>query len=134
MRVHYTGRFDDGSVFDSSAGREPLSFTVGEGAVIPGFEQAVIGLAIGEKITVQIPAQEAYGPRREELSATVERVQLPPDLTPEVGLQLSVPQPDGGYAVITIVAMSDSTVTLDANHQLAGKDLTFDIELVSIGE
>lgn len=132
VRVHYTGRLEDGSQFDSSIGRDPLEFRVGDGMVIPGFEEGIITMQIGEKKTVRIPAAHAYGARREELCATIDRAQFPPDITPEIGLQLSLPQPDGGVMVITITNVTPETVTLDANHKLAGKDLTFDIELVEI--
>ena len=131
VRVHYTGRLDDGSVFDSSRGREPLEFVLGARQVIPGFEEAVDGLAPGQERTVNIPADRAYGPRREEMVLTIGRDQFPDDIQPEVGQQLQMSQ-DGQVAIVTITGVSDREVTLDANHPLAGKDLTFDVELVEI--
>lgn len=131
VRVHYTGRLDDGSVFDSSEGREPLEFVLGAQQVIPGFEEAVDGLSPGEERTVDIPADRAYGPRREEMVLTVGRDQFPDEIRPEVGQQLQMSQ-DGQVAIVTIIGVSDAEVTLDANHPLAGKDLTFDVQLVEI--
>ena len=132
VKVHYTGRLDDGTVFDTSANGEPLQFTIGSGQIIPGFEQAVVGMNPGESKTVKIPAEDAYGQRREDLIIEVEKSQLPEGLKPEVGLQLQSRQPDGRIVVLTIADMTESHVTLDANHPLAGKDLTFDIQLVEI--
>lgn len=131
VRVHYTGRLDDGSVFDSSEGREPLEFVLGAQQVIPGFEEAVDGLSPGEERTVDIPADRAYGPRREEMVLTVGRDQFPDEIRPEVGQQLQMSQ-DGQVAIVTVTGVSDREVTLDANHPLAGKDLTFDVQLVEI--
>lgn len=131
VRVHYTGRLDDGTVFDSSRGREPLEFTLGAQQVIPGFEQAVDGLSPGEERTVEIPADRAYGARRDEMLLTVGRDQFPDEIQPEVGQQLQMSQ-DGQVAVVTVAGVTDSDVTLDANHPLAGKDLTFDVQLVEI--
>jgi peptidylprolyl isomerase len=132
VQVNYTGKLADGTVFDSSIGREPLEFTLGAGQVIPGFEKAVFGMKVGEKKTVTIPVDEAYGPHRDDLVAEVPREKLPSDLTPEVGQQLGVKRSDGGTSIVTITSVSDNTVTIDANHPLAGKDLTFEIELVKI--
>jgi len=132
VKVHYTGRLDDGTVFDTSANGDPLQFTIGSGQIIPGFEQAVVGMNPGESKTVKIPAEDAYGQRREDLIIEVEKSQLPEGLKPEVGLQLQSRQPDGRIVVLTIADMTESHVTLDANHPLAGKDLTFDIQLVEI--
>ena len=132
VKVHYTGKLDDGTTFDSSIGGEPLQFTLGEGQMIPGFEKAVLGMELGATVTVKIPADEAYGPRREELVGVVERDQVPPDLNPEVGQRLQVQHDDGQITVVTVIEISDSSVKLDANHPLAGKDLTFEIELVEI--
>ena len=133
VQVHYTGKLTDGTVFDSSVEREPLEFTLGAGQVILGFEKAVLGMKVGEKKTVTIPVDEAYGPRRDEQIAELPREKLPSDMTPEVGQQLGIKQPDGRTAIVTITNVSDNnTVTIDANHPLAGKDLTFEIELVKI--
>jgi peptidylprolyl isomerase len=132
VQVNYTGKLADGTVFDSSVGREPLEFTLGADQVIPGFEKAVFGMKVGEKKTVTIPVDEAYGPYRDDLVAEVPREKLPEDITPEVGQQLGVKRTDGGTSIVTIISVSDNAVTIDANHPLAGKDLTFEIELVKI--
>ena len=133
VQVNYTGTLADGTVFDSSAGRTPLEFTIGSGQLIPGFDQAVIGMKVGEKKTVTIPAEEAYGPHREEMVLEVGRERIPSNIEPEVGMMLESTQQDGSKVVFTITNISDNnTVTLDANHPLAGKDLTFEIELVKI--
>ena len=132
VKVHYTGRLDDGTVFDASINGDPLQFTIGSGQIIPGFEQAVVGMNPGESKTVKIPAEDAYGQRREDLIIEVEKSQLPEGLKPEVGLQLQSRQPDGRIVVLTIADITESHVTLDANHPLAGKDLTFEIQLVEI--
>lgn len=132
VRVHYTGKLEDGTVFDSSLERDPLEFTIGAGQVIPGFEEAVVGLSPGQSVTATVPAEEAYGPHREEMVIPVERDRLPEDLALEVGLQLQVRQADGSVLIVTVTDLSDETVVLDANHPLAGKDLTFDIQLVEI--
>ena len=131
VRVHYTGRLEDGNVFDSSQGREPLEFTLGSGQVIPGFDEAVTGMAPGDERTVTIPSDQAYGPRRDEMMVRVERDQFPDNMEPEVGQQLQVSQ-GGQVAVVTVAGISDEGVTLDANHPLAGKDLIFDLQLVEI--
>jgi peptidylprolyl isomerase len=132
VKVHYTGTLEDGTVFDSSIDHEPLEFTIGDGRLIPGFEDAVVGMSQGESKTVEIPADEAYGPYYEELVLVVDRDQLPPDLQPEVGQQLQSQQEDGKIVIFTVIDISESTVTFDANHPLAGEDLTFDIQLVEI--
>lgn len=132
VRIHYTGRLDDGSVFDSSEGREPLEFTLGSGQVIPGFDQAVTGMEPGQERTITIPADEAYGELREDLLIAVPRTQFPPDIQPELGQQLQMQQPDGQAFVVTVHALGLETVTLNANHPLAGEDLTFDLKLVEI--
>ncbi len=132
VRVHYTGKLDDGSVFDSSAGRDPLEFTLGSQQVIPGFEGAVDGLTIGESVTTRIEPDNAYGHRRDELVLEVARGEFPPDVTPEIGMRLAIEQPDGQQVPVTITDVDDSTITLDANHSLAGQALNFDIELVEI--
>lgn len=132
IKVHYTGKLEDGTVFDSSSGRDPLEFKVGEGQVILGFEEAVIGMSPGDTKTVKIPENQAYGGTREDMLIKLDRNQIPPHIQLEVGLQLRVTGPDGQPAVVTVTELSDSHVKLDANHPLAGKDLTFEIELVEI--
>uniref|UniRef100_A0A831UET2 Peptidyl-prolyl cis-trans isomerase n=1 Tax=Geobacter metallireducens TaxID=28232 RepID=A0A831UET2_GEOME len=134
VKVHYTGKLTTGEVFDSSeeGGSGPLEFTIGEGEVIPGFEEAVIGMNAGEAKTVTIPVEQAYGPRMEELVAEVEREYLPQDAEPKLGQQYEVTQDDGQVFNVTVTGMNDTTVTLDANHPLAGRDLVFDIKLVEI--
>ncbi len=132
VKVHYTGKLDDGSIFDSSVDRGPLEFTVGDGNIIPRFEQAVIGMNPSESKTIKIPSDEAYGPHREEMVMAIEREKFPPHISPEVGQQLQVPKTDGNTVVFLVTDVTESQVTLDANHPLAGKDLTFDIELLEI--
>ncbi|HEY9723221.1 MAG TPA: peptidylprolyl isomerase, partial [Oscillatoriaceae cyanobacterium] len=132
VQIHYTGRLRNGTVFDSSEGREPLSFVLGSGMVIPGFDKGVTGMTVGERRSIEIPYLEAYGPRHPELALQVPRSDLPPDLQPEVGMQLQLMQPDGQMVVVTIVDVSPETLTLDANHPLAGEDLMFDLQLVSV--
>ena len=132
VQVHYTGRLTDGTVFDSSEGRAPLGFTVGEGQVIPGFENAVVGMQIGDKKTVNIPVDQAYGPKQNELIMPVPRDQFPPEIVPEVGQKLQMGHPSGQMLVVTVTDVKEDIVTLDANPPLAGEDLTFDIELVAI--
>ena len=132
VKVHYTGTLEDGSVFDSSYGREPLEFTMGQGQLIKGFEAGVLGMGVGDKKKVEIPAAEAYGPIIEELKQTVERSVLPQDLKPEVGMQLVSQQENGQQVPVQIIDVTDETITVDANHQLAGKDLTFEIEVLEV--
>lgn len=134
VKVHYTGKLEDGSVFDSSEGKEPLEFTLGEGQLIPGFEKAVEGLAAGDSTEVIIPEDEAYGEPREDLVINVPKDNLPEDVSPEVGMQLQVNQPDGQSIPVRITDIGDEEITLDANHPLAGKQLTFEIELVEIAD
>lgn len=132
VRVHYTGKLDDGSVFDSSRGGEPLEFTIGSGQVISGFDQAVTGLDVGQSRTVRMEAAEAYGERDEDLVLEVGRDMLPSDLEPKVGESLMMQEPGGGVLQVVVTEVSDTAIVLDANHPLAGKALTFDVELVEI--
>lgn len=132
VRVHYTGRLDDGSEFDSSSQRDPLEFTLGEGAVIPGFESAVFGMAEGETKTVDVAAADAYGARDETRIQTVDRARVAPEVALEIGTRLKATDPAGRVLALTVVGLSEHTVTVDANHPLAGRDLTFDIELLEI--
>jgi len=132
VKVHYTGSLEDGTVFDTSVGGEPLAFTLGEGLLIPGFEQAVTGMVVGETKTVTILADEAYGPYLDDRVLVVQRDQLPEDQEPEVGGQVQLTLMDGGILIATITEVTETTVTIDANPPLAGMDLTFEIELVEI--
>ncbi|EGV52249.1 FKBP-type peptidyl-prolyl cis-trans isomerase [endosymbiont of Riftia pachyptila (vent Ph05)] len=132
VKIHYTGTLDDGTQFDSSEGQEPLEFQIGSGMVIPGFDSAVSGMSIGEKKSVRIPAEEAYGERDDELVHNVPRDALPDDMEVEVGMPLQAQSPDGQVVQMTVVEMDDSSIRVDANHPLAGQALTFAIELVSI--
>ncbi|HEX9983549.1 MAG TPA: peptidylprolyl isomerase [Thermoanaerobaculia bacterium] len=133
VHVHYKGTLDDGSMFDSSEGGEPLTFTLGSGEVIPGFETAIEGMSKGETRTQRIDADNAYGERRDELVFTVGREQMPEGNDIEVGDMLQVGFPDGSSAAVQVAAMDEQSVTLDANHPLAGKALTFELQLVEIG-
>jgi peptidylprolyl isomerase len=130
VKVHYTGTLSDGSVFDSSLEREPLQFKLGNGQVIPGFEQAVLSMNVGETKTVTIPADQAYGQRRDELVLVVEKEKLPADLNPKTGDKLQMRQPNGSPVIVVVTDINEKTITLDANHALAGKDLTFELTLV----
>ena len=132
VHVHYTGRLADGTVFDSSEGGEPLVFTLGEGEVIAGFDDGVTGMAVGDTKTIEVPAAEGYGARREDLVLPVPRAQFPPEIAPEVGQQLELGMDDGGSLPVTITQVKDDVIVLDANHPLAGKTLLFDLELVGI--
>ncbi len=132
VKVHYKGTFSDGTLFDSSKGCDPLAFTIGQGQVIPGFEDTVIGMSPGETKRVVITADQAYGPHLSEMVADVDRSQFPEHITPEIGQVLQLKRPDGQPIRITITAISGSTITLDANHPMAGKDLTFEIQLMEI--
>lgn len=132
VKVHYTGKLDDGSVFDTSTGREPLEFTLGDGQLIAGFEEAVVGMSPGDTKTAAIPADEAYGEHDEDLVLQVQKTQIPAEIEPEVGQQLELRQEDGHSFQVVVADVGDDVVTLDANHPLAGEDLTFDIELVEI--
>ncbi len=132
VHVHYTGRLDDGTVFDSSDGRDPLAFTVGAGQVVPGFDEAVNGMQVGDSKTVRIGPGDAYGERREDLLLDVPSEQLPAGLEPEVGMELGLRGQDGQTMPVRVAAVGDEAITLDANHPLAGQALTFDVKLVSI--
>ena len=133
VKVHYHGRLTDGTTFDSSTGREPLEFEVGSGQVIKGFDDGVTGMSVGEKKTIQIPVDEAYGPKDENMLVEFPKANFPEDLNPEVGMSLNMTNGSGQVIPVTIVEVKDDTVLLDANHPLAGQDLIFDLELVSIG-
>jgi peptidylprolyl isomerase len=132
VKVHYTGKLKDGSVFDSSRDREPLAFQLGAGQLIPGFEKAVVGMEVGDSTSVEIPPKDAYGDRNPEMIIEVSKQQVPPDLNPQVGQTLQVQQGNGQVANVVVHEVKSESIVLDANHPLAGKDLVFDIELVSV--
>ena len=132
VKVHYTGKLTDGTVFDTSREREPLEFTIGQGQLIPGFENAAMDMQVGEIKTVTILPEEAYGPHHAEMVMVVPRTQLPEDLNPAIGQQLQMQRTDGQTAIVVVSATSEESITLDANHPLAGKDLVFEIEMVAI--
>ncbi len=133
VSVHYHGRLTDGTTFDTSAGREPLQFTAGSGQVIKGFDNAVLNMKVGDKVTVEIPVQEAYGERRDDMMMEYPKSDFPADMTPEIGMELQMGDNMGNVFPVVIAQVNDETVLLDANHPLAGKDLIFEIELVAIG-
>lgn len=134
ISVHYTGKLTDGTLFDTSTGREPLEFEIGSGMVIKGFDEGVTGMRVGDKKTVHIPAAEAYGDMNPEHMAVFNKAEIPSDIPYQVGMQLNMHQDGTGQVMpVTVVEVTDLTITLDANHPLAGKDLIFDLELVAIG-
>lgn len=132
IKVHYHGKLTDGTTFDSSAGREPLEFEVGGGMVIGGFDNGVMGMTIGEKKTISIPADEAYGQKQEEMIMEFPKDRFPEDMVPEIGMQLNMSNGAGQNFPVVIVDVQETVVILDANHPLAGQDLIFDLELVEI--
>ncbi len=132
VKVHYHGKLRSGETFDSSEGREPLEFTVGEGQVIPGFDQGVMGMQVGDKRTVEIDVQNAYGEKSQEMVIEFPKAQFPDDMNPEVGMQLMMNNGEGQQFPVTITELKEESVMLDANHPLAGQELVFDIELVEI--
>ncbi|MFZ1798572.1 MAG: peptidylprolyl isomerase [Chitinophagaceae bacterium] len=132
IKVHYHGKLDDGTTFDSSEGRDPLAFEVGSGMVIPGFDAGVTGMEKGEKKTIIIPSDEAYGPMLNEMVMEFPKERFPEDMKPEVGMSLNMSNQEGQSFPVVIKEVKDDVVVLDANHPLAGKDLTFDLELVEI--
>ncbi|UCD16968.1 MAG: peptidylprolyl isomerase [Candidatus Zixiibacteriota bacterium] len=134
VKVDYKVALEDGSVVDSSATGQPLQFTLGAGNIIPGVENAVIGMKVGDSKSVSIPPEEAYGPRRDDMIGNVRRSEFPQDMSLTVGQRLQMPQPNGGFIPVTVVAITDTMVTLDANHPLAGQTLNFDLQLVEIME
>ena len=133
VSVHYHGKLIDGTTFDSSEGREPLQFTAGSGQVIKGFDEAVINMQPGDKITVNIPVSDAYGERNDDMIMDYPISDFPEDMKPEVGMELQMGDNAGNVFPVVITEIIGDTVTLDANHPLAGQDLVFEIELVSIG-
>lgn len=132
IKVHYRGRLEDGTVFDSSEGRDPLQFEVGSGMVIPGFDKGVLGMTVGQKKTINIPVDEAYGPVQEEMYMEFPINRFPEDMKPEVGMSLNMSNGSGQAIPVVIAEVQDEVVILDANHPLAGEDLTFDLDLVDI--
>jgi peptidylprolyl isomerase len=132
VKIHYTGTLADGTVFDSSTGREPLAFTIGSGQVIPGFEEAVMGMVRDEEKSVTIPVDKAYGPRNEQLVFKVPRNQVPPEINPEKGLRLQMQGANNQPLFVTVTEVTDEHILLDANPPLAGKELKFAIHLVEI--
>jgi len=132
VHVHYTGTLEDGTQFDSSEGRDPLEFTVGSGQVIPGFEKAVEGMAVGDSKSVNISPEDGYGQRNEQMVQEVPKSVLPDDLEPREGMALQAQGQDGNVIQLTVTSVADDSITVDANHPLAGKTLNFAIELVKI--
>ncbi len=132
VRIHYTGKLTDGTVFDSSEGREPLEFTVGAGHVIKGMDDGMLDMAEGDKKTLEIPCDEAYGPINPAARQAIPREGIPDDIPLEIGTMLQMQTPEGQVLPVTVVEVDEATVTLDANHRLAGQDLVFDVELVAI--
>ena len=132
VKVHYTGKLEDGMVFDTSIGKQPLEFTIGDGKILPDFEKAIIGMQPGDKKTIHIKAENAYGQSREDMIIKVDKKHLPENIEPKVGLNLQIKQENDQVVIVTIKEIGDTTITLDANHPLAGKDLTFELELVEI--
>ncbi len=134
VKIHYTGKLNDGTVFADSKKGEPLEFTLGAGQIIPGVDEAVHGMEPGQSKTVTIPPEKAYGPRQEELTKDIPKDDLPEGMQPQVGQSLKVDQPNGEPMIVSITAVSDSNITVDANHPLAGKDLDFKLELLEVSE
>jgi peptidylprolyl isomerase len=132
VKVHYTGRLVDGTVFDSSLDREPLKFSIGQKMVIPGFEEGVVEMNAGETKIVSIATQDAYGPYLDDIVGTIKRAQIPPHIELQVETVLQMQAPDDGVTIVMVKALNDECITLDANHPLAGKDLSFAINLLEI--
>ncbi|HIP82021.1 MAG TPA: peptidylprolyl isomerase [Desulfocapsa sulfexigens] len=132
VQVNYKGYLDDGTIFDSSEGKDPLDVTLGSGGVIPGFDAALTGMEVGDKKTVKIPMDQAYGNHNAEMVMQIPKSQIPPDLKPEIGDKLQVGGPSGELMAVEVLDIDDEFIVLDANPPLAGKDLTFDLELVAI--
>lgn len=134
VHIHYTGTLNDGTTFDSSEGREPLTFEVGSGQIIPGLDSAIPGMTVGDKKTVNVACDDAYGQMNPAMRQDVPRADIPAEIPLEVGSRLQMQTQDGQVIPVTVASVEEETVTLDANHPLAGEDLTFNIELVKIGE
>ncbi|TXD48826.1 peptidylprolyl isomerase [Polaribacter sp. IC073] len=134
VKVNYTGKLSDGQVFDTSEGKEPIEFTLGQGRLIPGFEKGLIDMELNEKKTITIVKEEAYGEVNNDLIQEVKKTELPQDMTPEVGMGLVSKSPDGQEMNLMVVEVRDESIVIDGNHPLAGKDLIFDLEVVEIKE
>lgn len=132
VKVHYKGTLSNGEIFDTSEGRDPLEFTLGTGQVIPGFDKGIEGMTIDESKTINIPSTNAYGDIRKELIQEVPKTHIPEEIKPEIGLQLMSSTPDGQQIPLVVTEIKDETIIVDANHPLAGKDLTFEVTLVGI--
>jgi FKBP-type peptidyl-prolyl cis-trans isomerase 2 len=132
VKVHFTGRLENGEVFSKPKEDEPFEFTLGSGELIPGFEKGIVGMEVGETKTITAPPEEAFGPRHKELIVDVEKTDLPENITPAIGEQIQIRQKDGNPIKVTVTDMNEDTVTLDANHPLAGNTLFFHVELVEI--
>ena len=132
VRIHYSGKLTDGTLFDSSDGGNPLEFKIGENTIIPKLEASVVGMVVGDMATIEIEFADAYGPRLDEAVQTVERSMFPDEVDLTIGGQLQATAPDGKQLILTVLEVSDEMVTLDGNHPLSGQDLVFDIELVEI--
>jgi FKBP-type peptidyl-prolyl cis-trans isomerase SlpA len=134
VKVNYTGKLSDGQIFDSSEGREPIEFTLGQGQLIPGFEKGLIDMKLNEKKTITIPKEEAYGDVNKDLIQEVKKTELPQDMAPEVGMGLVSKSPDGQEMNLMVVEVREETIGIDGNHPLAGKELVFDLEVLAISE
>lgn len=132
VKIHYTGKLQDGQVFDSSLERDPIEFTIGGGQIIPGLEKGLIDMKVNDNKTIEIPQAEAYGDVQKELFQEVPKEQLPQEITPEVGMGLVAKNPDGSERQLRVAEVKDDSIVIDANHPLAGKDLIFDVEVVEI--
>jgi len=132
VKVHYTGKLENGEVFDTSKEQEPFEFKVGNKAVIPGFEKGVVGMKVGDTKTIEIPPEEAYGTKQDQLVVEVNRSEFPDDITPTIGQRLQIRQQDGNPIIVTVTALTEESITLDANHPLAGYTLFFDVEVIEI--
>jgi peptidylprolyl isomerase len=132
VKVHYTGKLNNGEVFDSSLERDPIEVTLGQGQLIPGFEKELVNMEVNEKKTINVPKEEAYGDIMEELFHEINKKELPEDIKPEIGMMLMAKNPDGTENQLRITDVKEESIVIDANHVLAGQDLTFELELVAI--
>jgi peptidylprolyl isomerase len=132
VKVHYTVKLGDGTIIGSTTNHEPLQFTIGEGQILPGFEQAVVGMNPGESKTIEVPADQSFGPHLDEMVVVIDRARLPGDFNPKIGEQVQFRQEDGQIATVLVTDVSGSSITIDANHPLSGKDLTFDIQFLEV--